>query len=87
MAIVTSHFCCVFSKTTYKYGIAFDNFNQSIVNSARPNDQVVGCTLGQLEDASPSAWGSWWRWRTRIRKMYNNPTENAALDYLFREYR
>ena len=49
MAIVTSHFCCVFSKTTDKYGIAFDNFNQSIVNSARPNDQVVGCILEQLK--------------------------------------
>ncbi|MCF6297533.1 MAG: hypothetical protein L3J08_06065 [Flavobacteriaceae bacterium] len=64
-----------------------DSFNQSTVNSARPNDRVSGYTLGQLEDALPGALGSWWRWRTKIKEKYNNPTENKELDYLFKEYR
>jgi len=64
-----------------------DNDNQSLRVPGAPNDRVSGYTLGQLEGALPSALGSWWRWRTRIRERYNNPTENAALDYLFREYR
>lgn len=64
-----------------------DNFNQSSKNSSRPNDRVSGYTLGQLEDALPSSYGNWWKWRNRIRSMYNNPAENAELDYLFREYR
>lgn len=64
-----------------------DNHNQSTINSNRPNDRVSGYTLGQLEDALPGSFGSWWRWRTRLREMYNNPTDGAELDYLFREYR
>ncbi|MCG8184435.1 hypothetical protein [Tenacibaculum piscium] len=64
-----------------------DNHNQSTINSNRPNDRVSGYTLGQLEDALPGSFGSWWRWRTRLREMYKNPTDGAELDYLFREYR
>ena len=70
-----------------------DNDNQSrssinnTIDSNRPNDRVSGYTLGQLEDALPGSLGSWWSWRTRIRQMYNNRTENAELDYLFRQYR
>lgn len=70
-----------------------DNINQSTtrINGAidpnRPNDRVSGYTLGQLEDALPGSFGSWWTWRTRLREMYNNPTDGAELDYLFREYR
>jgi len=67
-----------------------DNINQSTTprnNSLLPNDRVSGYTLGQLEDALPGSFGSWWRWRTRLRDMYNNPTDGAELDYLFREYR
>ena len=65
-----------------------DNFNQSSTyGSLYPNDRVSGYTLGQLEDALPGSFGSWWTWRTNIREMYDNPTEGEALDYLFREYR
>ena len=70
-----------------------DNVNQFAVpirgrfDRNRPNDRVRGYTLGELEDALPGSFGSWWRWRTRIREMYHNPTEGAELDYLFREYR
>ena len=70
-----------------------DNVNQSTaringrIDPNRPNDRVSGYTLGQLEHALPSSFGSWWRWRTRLRQMYNNPTDGAELDYLFREYR
>lgn len=65
-----------------------DTENQYLTwGSTRPNDRVHGYTLKQLEDALPGAFGSWWSWRTRIRSMYNNPTENEELDYLFREYR
>ncbi len=64
-----------------------DNHNQSTTNSNRPNDRVSGYTLGQLENALPGSLGSWWRWRTRLRKMYDNPTDGDELDYLFREYR
>ena len=70
-----------------------DNVNQSTaringrIDPNRPNDRVSGYTLGQLEHALPTPFGSWWRWRTRLRQMYNNPTDGAELDYLFREYR
>lgn len=70
-----------------------DDVNQSTaringrIDPNRPNDRVSGYTLGQLEDALPGSFGSWWTWRNRIRKMYNNPTEGEELDYLFREYR
>lgn len=65
-----------------------DNENQSITwDNTRPNDRVSGYTLGQLEDALPGSLGSWWRWRTRLREMYDNPTDGEELDYLFREYR
>lgn len=70
-----------------------DNVNQSTaringrIDSNRPNDRVTGYTLGQLEDALPGSFGSWWSWRTRIREMYNNPNEDEPLDYLFRQYR
>lgn len=64
-----------------------DSYNQSNGNSNRPNDRVKNYTLGQLEDALPGALGSWWSWRSRIREMYNNPTEGEELNYLFQEYR
>ncbi len=64
-----------------------DNFNQSSRFTGTPNDRVSGYTLGQLEDALPGSFGSWWRWRTRLREMYDNPTDGEPLDYLFREYR
>lgn len=64
-----------------------DDVNQSLRFTGAPNDRVSGYTLGQLEDALPGALGSWWRWRTRLREMYNNPTDGEELDYLFREYR
>lgn len=70
-----------------------DNVNQSTaringrIDPNRPNDRVSGYTLGQLEDALPGSLGSWWRWRSRLREMYNNPTDGDELDYLFREYR
>ncbi len=67
-----------------------DNHNQSTTprnNPLLPNDRVSGYTLGQLEGALPGSFGSWWRWRTRLRKMYDNPTDGDELDYLFREYR
>lgn len=64
-----------------------DKNNQSISwSSSRPNDRVSGYSLGQLEDALPGSFGSWWSWKSNIRKMYKNPTEGEALDYLFREY-
>ena len=64
-----------------------DNDNQSLRFTGAPDDRVSGYTLGQIEDALPGSFGSWWRWRTRLRQMYNNPTDGAELDYLFREYR
>ncbi len=70
-----------------------DDINQSTtyidgtINNARPNDRVRGYTLRQLENALPGSFGSWWRWRTRLREMYDNPTDGEELDYLFREYR
>lgn len=63
-----------------------DNYNQSDDKSDLPNDRVSGYTLGQLEDALPESFGSWWNWRSRIRKQYNNSTENTELDYLFQNY-
>lgn len=63
-----------------------DNNNQGATDTSRPNDRVSGYTLGQLEDALPGSLGSWWRWRSRIRDMYDNPTDGDELDYLFREY-
>jgi len=64
-----------------------DSDNQSLRFTGAPNDRVSGYTLGQLEDALPGSLGSWWRWRTRLREMYDNPTDGEELDYLFREYR
>ena len=32
----------------------------------RPNDQVYGYTLGQLEDALPGPFGSWWSWGDHV---------------------
>lgn len=63
-----------------------DNNNQGATDTSRPNDRVSGYTLGQLEDALPGSLGSWWRWRTRLREMFDNPTDGDELDYLFREY-
>lgn len=62
-----------------------DNHNQSIKGDY-PNDRVYGYTLGQLENALPQSFGSWWNWRSRIRSQYDNPTENTELDYLFQNY-
>jgi len=64
-----------------------DNENQKEVkrNSAYPDDKVSGYTLSQLEKALPSSLGSWWRWRTKIKEKYKNPTEEH-VDYLFRTY-
>ena len=64
-----------------------DNVNQKAIrkNSAYPDDKVSGYTLSQLEKALPGALGSWWRWRTKIKEKYNNPTEQH-VDYLFRTY-
>lgn len=64
-----------------------DAFNQSTVSSNRPNDRVSGYTLGQLEDALPGSFGSWWTWRSRIRSQFHNANEGEPLDYLFRQYR
>ena len=63
-----------------------DTYNQGIYSKSYPNDQVTGYTLAQLEDALPGSLGSWWRWKTRLKDMYNNKTENH-LDYLFRTYK
>lgn len=64
-----------------------DTKNQKEIkrNSAYPDDKVSGYTLSELEKALPSALGSWWRWRTKIKEKYNNPTEQH-VDYLFRTY-
>jgi hypothetical protein len=64
-----------------------DNENQKEIkgSSAYPDDKVSGYTLSELEKALPGALGSWWRWRTRIKEKYNNPTEQH-VDYLFRTY-
>ena len=64
-----------------------DAFNQSTVSSNRPNDRFSGYTLGQLEDALPGSFGSWWTWRSRIRSQFHNANEGEPLDYLFRQYR
>jgi hypothetical protein len=64
-----------------------DTKNQKEIkgSSIYPDDKVSGYTLSELEKALPSALGSWWRWRTRIKEKYNNPTEKH-VDYLFRTY-
>lgn len=67
-----------------------DNVNQSIYNSARPNDQVTGYTLGQLENAllfvPNDGIIGWELWRKHIKEWYNNPTE-GYVDYLFDNYK
>lgn len=60
-----------------------DDWNQSTYNSNRPDDQVFGYTLSQIESALPSNLGNWWTWRDRL-KTYSNPTANH-LDKLFQD--
>ena len=59
-----------------------DTINQGGTNPNYPNDQVSGYTLAQIEDALPNDFGSWWVWRTNLKEMYSNPTEQH-LDALF----
>lgn len=62
-----------------------DARNQSQENSSRPNDQVSGYSLYQLEQALPGNLESWYGWRNNIKSMYSNSTEQH-IDYLFSEY-
>lgn len=64
-----------------------DDRNQSLDlgGSNRPNDQVNGYTLYQLEQALPGNLESWYGWRNNIKSMYSNPTEQH-VDYIFSEY-
>jgi len=64
-----------------------DNLNQRVFynDPNYPNDQVEGYTLSQLEHALMYSSGIWWVWRTRIKEMFDNPTE-MYVDYLFQTY-
>lgn len=62
-----------------------DTRNQFQENSNRPNDQVNGYTLYQLEQALPGSLENWYGWRNNIKSMYSNSTEQH-VDYLFSEY-
>ena len=44
-------------------------------------DQVAGYTIRQIEDALPGQL-TWNAWKTNIKNLYNNATENN-LDALF----
>lgn len=64
-----------------------DNINQRLDHSgnmAYANDQVEGYTLSQLEQALRHS-DSWGTWRSRIKEMFDNPTE-VYVDYLFQIY-
>ena len=62
-----------------------DDWNQySTYNSSRPDDQVSGYTLSQIESALPSNLGNWWTWRENLKNRYDNPTEDH-LDKLFQD--
>ena len=56
-----------------------DNFNQGFGNNIRPEDDVTGYTLLQLQNAIVYQ-QTWTQWRNRIFSLYNNETENNLVE-------
>jgi hypothetical protein len=54
---------------------------QDMIDGISGNDQVTGYTIRQIEDALPGQL-TWNAWKTNIKNLYNNATENN-LDALF----
>ena len=65
------------------YGLPI--INQSLVNSARPIDNVNNYTLEELEYALIFA-QSWWQWRDNIYNYYPNNPSRVHLNQLFNNW-